>query len=582
MPGLSRGARRLAQLAPMTLLLAAFFLAPLLRAVFGSIGGLALDFHGYAGIAADPLYADVLARTFRVAATVTIISVAAGYPVAYLLTAVSRRSAAILGVCIVVPLFTAYLIRTYAWVVVLGRNGVLNKMLLSLGLIEAPLKILGTGVAVAIGMIHVLMPVAIFTMYASMARLDRSLVAAAQVLGANPLRAFTRVYLPMSLPGVISAALLVFIIATGFYITPVLLGGPADTMIAQLIVLKVTTSLDLPFGYSLALILLLVTLGAIALASLFVPIDQIWAPQRSEVEPRRLMRRKAALYRPVSALFARIGRVVGDALGRVVWLIPALLRAYAALAVAFLVAPLVIVYILSFSSSLYIVFPPPGFSLQWYEKFFTSADWRGALSMSLRLAVVVASLSTIIGGFAAFALVRSDFPGKRVLFLLMMAPLLVPAVVMSLLLYVSMADIGLLGTFGGLVLGHLVLATPYAVIVLTGAVRGLDRNLEDAASVLGAPPSRTLRTIVLPLLAPALLTAWIMAFLTSFDEFLVTLFLLGRQTQTLPLKMWSEIRIQLDPVISAASSSIITVVALIVIGAELRRHATHRVPGQPA
>ena len=241
-----------------------------------------------------------------------------------------------------------------------------------------------------------------------------------------------------------------------------------------------------------------------------------------------------------------------------------------ALIVIYLIAPMVIVLIISFSSAPFLTFPPPGFSLQWYEKFFVSADWRSALFMSLRVAVVVASLSVLVGAAAAFGLVRGNFAGKRALFLLAVAPLLVPVIIVALCLYVALADMGLLGTFVGLVIGHLIVAVPYALIILVGAVRGLDRNLEYAAATLGARPFLVLRRIVLPSLAPGLITAWIMAFLHSFDELLVTLFLVGRQTPTLPIKMWSDIRIQLDPVISAASSSIVTVIALVIILTQLR------------
>jgi putative spermidine/putrescine transport system permease protein len=166
--------------------------------------------------------------------------------------------------------------------------------------------------------------------------------------------------------------------------------------------------------------------------------------------------------------------------------------------------------------------------------------------------------------------VRGLFLGKQLIFLLLMAPLLVPVVIVALCLYVAMADYGLLGSFAGLVIGHLLLAVPYALVVLLGAVRGLNRQLEYAAATLGASPWRVLRQIILPALAPGVASAWILAFLHSFDELLVTLFLLGRLPQTLPLKMWADIRMQFDPVISAASSSIITVVALAILIGQVR------------
>jgi ABC-type spermidine/putrescine transport system permease subunit I len=566
-----------AQIAPAFVLLFAFFVMPLGQAVWQSFGGFDFRFARYAEIFTNPLYLAVFLRTLEVAVWVTVLSVGLGYPIAYLLTALRRRPATVLAICVLVPLLTAFLIRTYGWMVILGRQGVLNRTLVGLGVIDAPLRILGTGTAVYIGLVHVLMPIAIFTMYAGMARLDRTLVTAAQVLGATPTRAFTRVYLPMSLPGVISAAVLVFIMALGFFITPALLGSPSETMIAQLIVTQITTLLDLEFGFVLSAVLLLATLVVLLVANLVVPLEQMWMLGDAAAVPAVAKRPgRGGLGRVAHAILYAIEAGLHAVIGRPVWLLPVLLRTYMALAVLFLLAPLAIVYVLSFSSSPFLVFPPPGFSLQWYEKFFASAEWRGALFMSLELAVAVASLSTAVGGAAAFGLVRGSIGAKKGIFLFVLSPLLVPVVIVALSLYVSMDNFGLLGTFPGLVFGHMVVAVPYAIVILVGAVKGLDRNVEHAAATLGAAPAAVLRRITVPLLAPGLVSAWLMAFLHSFDEFLVTLFLLGRQAPTLPIKMWSDIRLQIDPVISAASSAIITVIALLVLASQARSLAGKR------
>lgn len=556
-------------LAPAIILLVVFFGVPLFKATWHSVDGTALNFSRYREIVGNPLYFDVLARTFRVAATTTFFCVVLGYPIAFLLTTLSKRGRTLVMIAIIVPLFTAFLIRTYGWMIVLGRAGVLNKLLLATGIIDTPLRLLGTSTAVYIGLVHVLMPLAIFTMYASMAEVDRSLTTAARVLGANPVRAFLRVYLPMTLPGILSASVLVFIMSIGFFITPVLLGGPADTMIAQLIVTQITTLLDFEFGYALSVVLVLATLAIIAFSNFFVPIEQMWALQESHgrQKPRLAV---GGLLRPLSYLLTQFEKLTYLLIGRPVWLIPAALWVFTGLIVVFLIAPIVIVYFISFSSSSYLVFPPPGYSLQLYKTFLSEPSWREALFMSLRLAIVVASLSTVIGAFASFALVRSSFPSKHAVFLFVVSPLLVPVVVTSLLLYVSMADLGLLGTYIGLIVGHMIVAMPYTVIVLVGAIRGLDRNVEHAAATLGAPPALAFRKVVLPVLTPALCVSWLLAFLHSFDELLVTLFLLGRLPQTLPLKIWSDIRIQIDPVISAASSTIVTAVILVVVLSRFR------------
>lgn len=554
------------QISGAVLLLFLFFALPLVRSIWDSFDGAALSFQRYYDIFTDDLYYAVFMRTLRMSVFVTVLSVVLGFPLAYFLTTLTRRWAMIVSIFVLIPLFTAFLIRIYAWMTILGRGGVLNKTLLAAGIIDTPLRILGTSTAVYVGMVHVLIPIAVLVMYSSMLRIDRTLLTAAQVLGATPVRAFLRVLLPLCAPGVVSASMLVFILAMGFFIAPALLGGPSDTMITQLIVTEITSLLHLKVGYALSTSLLVVTVLVLAVSNIFVPVEHIWVLQSSQrTSRRRLPAVRRRLAGPVRRLQFLFESLLEALVGRPFWLVPTLLKLHVVLLLLFFVAPLIVVYVLSFSSSPFLVFPPPGFSLQWYVKFAASPEWRTALVMSLKVAVVVASLATAVGAAAAFGLVRGEFPAKRLLFLFIVSPLLIPGIVVALSLYVSMSDLGMVGTYPSLVIGHLVFAVPFAVVIMLGAVRGLDRNLEHAAATLGASPSVTLRKVVLPLLAPAFGSAWVMSFLTSFDELLVTLFLLGRQPETLPIKMWSDIRIQIDPVISAASSIIVTVVILIII-----------------
>jgi putative spermidine/putrescine transport system permease protein len=584
---LRRPSRTALQFAPVLILIGWFFVVPLLRAVWASFDGLSLNFDRYREIFTQPIYADVLLRTLAIAAWTTVACILLGYPLAYLLTTLRARAAALFSMCLLVPLFTAFLIRTYGWTVILGRQGILNKLLLSLGMVDAPLHILGTRTAVYIGLVHVLMPISVFILYAGMARIDRTLLTAASVLGANPVRAFTRVYLPMSLPAIVSACVLVFIMAAGFYITPALLGGPADTMISQLIVTQITTLLNRELGFALSVCLLVVTIAAILLSSVFVPVEQIWAlrdGQASNGPASRLLRGRggAAFRSALGRAFSRAENMAAAAFAQPKWLAPAMLRLYAALMVAFLLAPIVVVYVLSVNASPYLVFPPTGFSWRWYERFFSDPDWRSAFAQSLRLAATVATLSLAFGAGAAFGLVRGELRAKRALIVFVLGPLLVPVIVLSIGLYVSVADLGLLGSFTGLVIGHVVLTVPYATVVLVGAVGNLDRNIEYAAMTLGGSPMLVLRKVVVPVLSPALLTAWMMAFLQSFDELLVTLFLLGRQAATLPIKMWSDIRIQFDPTISAASSTLVTLVIIVVLASQMGKLVGRRPADEPS
>ncbi len=224
------------------------------------------------------------------------------------------------------------------------------------------------------------------------------------------------------------------------------------------------------------------------------------------------------------------------------------------------------------------VFPPPGFSLQWWEKLYAAHEWHSAFLASIKLGLSSALCATVIGTMGAFWLVRTRVAIKRALFLVSLSPLIVPVIVVATSLYVFEARLRILGTFTGLVIGHTLLATPYVLIVMSSAIRNFDRTLEHAAAIHGATPLQTLRMVTIPLLLPALVSAVLMAFLASFDELLVTIFLIGRQTPTLPLKFWGDIKYQIDPMLSTASTLIVVMVVLTILAAQyLRfRQATRR------
>ena len=186
---------------------------------------------------------------------VTIVALLLGYPVAYLLARLDRAKSNLLLILVLVPFWTSVLVRTYAWMVLLGRQGVVNQFLLAIGAIHQPLRLLNTTFALYIAMVHVLLPFMILPLYGVMRGLDDDLLRAAQSLGAAPVAVFRLVWLPLSLPGVFAGCLLVFILALGFFITPALVGGPRDLMIAVLIQQQVDL-FNWPFASALAVVLL--------------------------------------------------------------------------------------------------------------------------------------------------------------------------------------------------------------------------------------------------------------------------------------------------------------------------------------
>lgn len=235
----------------------------------------------------------------------------------------------------------------------------------------------------------------------------------------------------------------------------------------------------------------------------------------------------------------------------------------------FLCLPIVIVVPMSFSSASSLEFPPPGFSMRWYQAFFGDERWLAAAGNSVLVALVSSSLALVIGSVAAYGLVRGRFPGRAIADGNIMAPLIVPQIVTAVGLYIYFARLGLLGTLFGLVVGHTVLAIPYVVLVMTVAIRGFDQRIEQVALTLGASWPTMFRRILLPNLAPSAAAAWIFAFVISFDEVVVTIFLAGG-IDTIPKRMFNELVLQVNPTITAIATlligfSIVTIGALALL-----------------
>jgi mannopine transport system permease protein len=214
----------------------------------------------YLRLVDEPLYLTVLMATVVTAATVTFLCLVLGFPVALAMARWGRTAALLTAACIFIPLWTSVLIRSYAWIVLLQRNGIVNVLLESTGLSDAPLKLLYTQGAVIVGMTHILLPFVILPIYATLKSIPPDLQRAAANLGAGPLRTFLEITLPLSLPGVFAGGILSFVLALGFYITPALLGGPGSMLMATLIGQQTTVLLDWPFAAALSTVLLAVTL----------------------------------------------------------------------------------------------------------------------------------------------------------------------------------------------------------------------------------------------------------------------------------------------------------------------------------
>jgi putative spermidine/putrescine transport system permease protein len=234
----------------------------------------------------------------------------------------------------------------------------------------------------------------------------------------------------------------------------------------------------------------------------------------------------------------------------------------------FLLGPLAIVAVFAVNPTPYIAFPPVGVTLRWFEKFFGSAEFMAALWLSLRVAVAVLALSTLIGGGCALALARGNLPGARLLTAFFMSPLMLPAMLTGLALFQVYLLSGIGRPVWGLVMGHTIVAVPYVLRTTLAVLHNFDRRIEEAAAVLGAGPLRVFREVTLPLIRPGVVAGGIFAFIVSFDQFPISLFLVLPKGETLPVVLFNYMKFDLDGAIAAASMVSILLALAVVLALE--------------
>lgn len=267
--------------------------------------------------------------------------------------------------------------------------------------------------------------------------------------------------------------------------------------------------------------------------------------------------------------------------GRATWHVAhRALVALTVLVLLYLVLPTLIILPISFSRDSFLAFPPPGFSLRWYRTFSGSIDYQQAVLNSLLIGIPAALLATILGTLAAVPLVRGRIPGARLLSALMLAPIVLPQIVLAIGLYPTMVEIGLIGSYPAVLLGHTVVCTPLVFVTVSAALRSYSPSMELAAMTLGASWWRTFWWVTFPLIRPALTVGFIFAFTFSFDELILAMFLTSPTTRTLPRLLWEQLNYQMTPIIAAATSCILCLtVGLLVLGALVSRR---RGFGRPA
>jgi putative spermidine/putrescine transport system permease protein len=514
---------------PGLLFLAAVFVVPLLGIVMRSFdpsGRLSFvapvfSLSNYRDLLQDPAYLIILRNTFVVAFIATAITLLLAYPTCYLMSRVPARWGRALLILALFPFWTSILVRLYAFTQILPWFGVMY-----------------TTTATIIGMVYYLLPYMIAVLYANMARIDGELLLAARTLGASNLQSLRLVFVPLAHPGTLLGTMLIFVISIGFFLTPALLGGGSDLTIATYIQQQVNL-VNWRAASPMGTVLLAIVIVLLILGSLLKP------------------RRPATL-----AMMGQKGVARDEPLRFTATTIAAL--AWTVTVFLFLLGPLVIVVLVSFTPATYLRFPPSGVSLRWYADFLHNSEWLSAAWLSLRVACLSAAAATLLGLLTAIGLERSRVAGKALISAAFMAPVIVPVILIAVGFYDIANRLRVAGTVGGYVAAHTLLALPIAVMIISNALRSTGAELELVARTLGAVPRRAFSAITIPSIAPSLVVAAVFSFVTSWDEPVMSLFLsTGRNT--LPVEIFNSMQTEVQPTVAAISSLMMVTMILIAV-----------------
>lgn len=512
----------------------------------------------YAEVVFDPLYRGLIINTLLLAFGVAVIVVVIAYAGAYATRFALRDKRRIVLLLIVASALASYLVRIYAWKAILSPNGVLNWALTSGGIVEEPLNLLGR-FGVTVTLVHILLPMALLPIYASMERVNHDVIRAARDLGAGPIQCFLRVTLPLTKRGAAIAFLLTFILAAGDYVTPQLVGGRGSILVGRVIYDQFGITGNFPLASAMSF-------GLIAAAVIFIGLLHL------------LLRVIVAGFRLVDVPVTRF--LTGTRLPS----LPQTIRRvgwgplFVGLLLAFLYFPLVLVALLSFNDLPIASLPFRDFTLKWYQDILGDEVIRRAFVTSLKIALVVAAISTLVGVPGAFAVARWGFATKPAYLAAALLPISLPGVVLGFSILSAMRFLQWSPSLPAVVLGQVTYAFPFVLLIMVAALQDFDRRLEEAGRDLGCTHRGVLRRVTLPILLPVMAGAAIIVFAISMDEFVITNFLVGSEP-TLPPVIWSIMnRRGIPPTINAIATilMIASLIFVLSVTAFMERNARRR------
>ena len=518
----------------------------------------------------------VLLRTLRIALVATVVSLVIGYPIALSMTKGSNRKKSIMLALLLTPLVTNVVARTLGLMIIFGNSGPVNEVIEILGF--EGIKFLGEEFGIVLGLVQVYTPYMVLSIKAVLENTNFNLQEAARDLGCSKWQAFRKVVLPLSMPGVVAGSLFVFLLSFSSYITPKLMGKGTIMTMSMYVYQQGMSLMDWPFAAAVAIVLLVVSLLLVTLYNkmtsriermndrtglyrntnysgswhLFVArIKDFFYDIYANIM-RRLERSEstARALRGLSSGFQVAGTIV--------------VKACVVLGVIFIICPLPIVIISSFTDASLVYFPPKGFSLKWYVGLLEKTEYLRSFLVSLRLAFGAVAIALVTGTMVAVALTRFRFRFTNFLRTFFLSPLMIPGVIFGLAAVRFSSLIGWNASFKALLAAHIVICSTYVIRTVLSSLIGFDTSIEEAARDLGATSWQTFWKVTFPIIRPSIIVSGLFSFITSLDETTVSVFLVGGQTVTLPVRIFSQLEYGLEPTITCISS-LLVIFALIIL-----------------
>jgi ABC-type spermidine/putrescine transport system permease subunit II len=490
----------------------------------------------------------MILRSVYIGLMVSILTIVISFPVAYALTFNKRlkRFKDYFLFMILISMFSSYLIRVYAWRTILGDFGIINMLLIALGLIKEPLGfLLYTKFSVILALIHILTPFTMLPIFSSLQNINPDLLKASHDLGAGNFRTLFKTVVPNCRGGLSAAFIFSFILSAGDYVIPALLGGTRGLMIGKIIADKFGMLFDWNVGSAITFVLILIIFAVFF--AMFILSRMLKAVEKIRITPgnRRPEDKdfEVKQYRFIQ-LRHRINKFP-------------YLEFYTVLFLIFMFLPPLIIIIFSFNKARVPSLPFTGFSLKWYREIIKDPNFVSAFRNSITVAFITAFFASVLGTSSAFAYSRFDFRLKKGVYFLLVFPITIPGLLLGISLLSFFTVIKMQLSLFTVVLGHLVFTIPFVFLNVNSSLENFDITIQDAARDLGANSIQIFTKILLPLIKSSIIGDSLIAFALSFDEFIVTFFIIGGGQNTIPMLIFSMLRRGIRPSINAVSSLVL-------------------------